>query len=251
MKALISHSSLCSRRNSFKKKKSATILLSVSFSQKGHAYIWRTKTTPAKTSSVCCVSSGLVSAEAGGVFDSKKKKLILFQSPDYFGKECSFLGIVQCMRSRASCVSNLCCFVSLLPLFCEGTARLFISIFMCIYSINAYRTMLGPRRKAVIGVFLLACILRQYYVASDSIQILASCWPIMDWMLGFFRSGAHDLYFLQREGWGSHSWILFVSFRCCCKYIVCFHISLFIFIFIFMVCILPRGILLLLNRDVR
>lgn len=41
--------------------------------------------------------------------------------------------------------------------------------------------MLGLRRKAVIGVFLLACILWQYYVASDSTQILASCWPAMDW----------------------------------------------------------------------
>ncbi len=78
MNALMSHSSLCSRWKF--KKKSATILLSV-FSQKGHAYIWRTKTTPARTFSVCCVSSVLVSAEADGVLDSTKymkNRLIVF-----------------------------------------------------------------------------------------------------------------------------------------------------------------------------
>ncbi len=60
--------------------------------------------------------------------------------------------------------------------------------------------MLGLQRKAVIDVFLLTCILLQYYVASGSVQNFASNWPsgLMDWMLGCFCSGAHDLFFLQR-----------------------------------------------------
>lgn len=69
------------------------------------------------------------------------------------------------------------------------------------------------------------CSFRQY----PNLSLLLTRDGLMDWMLGFFRSGAHDLYFLQREGWGSHSWILFIWFA-----VNTWFASIFLYLFWFL-----------------
>jgi len=114
MKALISHSSLCSRWKSFKrKKKSATVFI---FFPERTCIHPKNKDNTCQDIQVCCVSFVLVFAS--GVLDSTHTHTQTHKKGSDLGKECSFLGIVHALPTfptpHKPFVFNICAvFVSL------------------------------------------------------------------------------------------------------------------------------------------